>query len=69
MRAESPEGTETARAEERGAGRITLAQVGAQAGVSLSTVSKVLNGRPDVAAPTRRKVEELLEEHGYRRPA
>ncbi|MFF3753761.1 LacI family DNA-binding transcriptional regulator [Streptomyces sp. NPDC002018] len=55
--------------DDRSAGRVTLAQVASQAGVSLSTVSKVLNGRPDVAAPTRVKVEELLEEHGYRRSA
>ncbi|MER8003718.1 LacI family DNA-binding transcriptional regulator [Streptomyces sp. NPDC095613] len=55
--------------DDRSAGRVTLAQVASQAGVSLSTVSKVLNGRPDVSAPTRGKVEELLEEHGYRRSA
>ncbi|MET9518017.1 LacI family DNA-binding transcriptional regulator [Streptomyces sp. NPDC002994] len=48
-------------------GRITLAQVAQQAGVSISTVSKVLNGRQDVAAPTRIKVERLLETHAYRR--
>ncbi|MGW8574768.1 LacI family DNA-binding transcriptional regulator [Streptomyces niveus] len=53
--------------DDRSAGRVTLAQVANQAGVSLSTVSKVLNGRPDVSAPTRVKVEELLEAHGYRR--
>ncbi|MCF3960908.1 LacI family DNA-binding transcriptional regulator [Streptomyces fuscigenes] len=56
-------------ADDRSGGRITLAQVATQAGVSLSTVSKVLNGRPDVSAPTRIKVEELLDEHGYRRSA
>ncbi|MFC9242929.1 LacI family DNA-binding transcriptional regulator [Streptomyces sp. NPDC057136] len=48
-------------------GRITLAQVAQQAGVSISTVSKVLNGRQDVAPPTRVKVERLLEAHAYRR--
>ncbi|AXG77617.1 LacI family DNA-binding transcriptional regulator [Streptomyces paludis] len=53
--------------DETSAGRVTLAQVASQAGVSLSTVSKVLNGRPDVSAPTRVKVEELLDNHGYRR--
>ncbi|MQY10710.1 HTH-type transcriptional repressor CytR [Streptomyces sp. RB5] len=50
-------------------GRITLAQVAEKAGVSISTVSKVLNGRQDVAAPTRIKVERLLEAHAYRRTA
>lgn len=47
--------------------RVTLAQLAAAAGVSLSTISKVLNGRTDVSPTTRAKVEELLEEHGYRR--
>ncbi len=50
-------------------GRVTLAEVATQAGVSLSTVSKVLNGRSDVSRPTRTKVEQLLETHGYRRRA
>jgi LacI family xylobiose transport system transcriptional regulator len=48
-------------------GRVTLAQVAEQAGVSISTVSKVLNGRQDVSRPTRLKVERLLEAHAYRR--
>ncbi|WP_282697527.1 LacI family DNA-binding transcriptional regulator [Streptomyces sp. CC208A] len=47
--------------------RITLAEVAQEAGVSLSTVSKVLNGRQDVSPGTRRKVEALLEAHAYRR--
>ncbi|WP_460308051.1 LacI family DNA-binding transcriptional regulator [Actinocorallia aurea] len=53
--------------EDEGAGRVTLAQVADEAGVSVSTVSKVLNGRQDVSRPTRLRVERLLEEHGYRR--
>ncbi|MFE5138889.1 LacI family DNA-binding transcriptional regulator [Streptomyces fagopyri] len=48
-------------------GRVTLAEVARVAGVSLPTVSKVLNGRADVSRVTRAKVERLLEEHGYRR--
>lgn len=47
--------------------RVTLAQIAETAGVSVSTVSKVLNGRQDVSPPTRLKVERLLEVHGYRR--
>jgi LacI family xylobiose transport system transcriptional regulator len=31
-------------------------------------VSKVLNGRTGVAPETRQRVEDLLREHGYRRP-
>ncbi|MDT0610381.1 LacI family DNA-binding transcriptional regulator [Streptomyces lancefieldiae] len=47
--------------------RVTLAEVANEAGVSPSTVSKVLNGRSDVSPSTRVKVERLLEVHGYRR--
>ena len=49
--------------------RTTLAEIAAQAGVSLPTVSKVVNGRPDVAAATRARVEQLLDEHHYTRTA
>ncbi|CEA09592.1 HTH-type transcriptional repressor CytR [Arthrobacter saudimassiliensis] len=48
------------------AGRVTLADLAAEARVSLSTVSKVLNGRSDVSSSTRARVEALLDEHGYR---
>lgn len=47
--------------------RVTLAAVAAEAGVSLATISKVLNGRPDVAAATRERVEALLSARGYER--
>ena len=47
--------------------RVTLASVAAEAGVSLTTISKVLNGHPDVAPATRARVEELLRQRGYRR--
>lgn len=53
--------------EDEANGRVTLAEVARVAGVSLPTVSKVLNGRADVSRVTRAKVERLLEEHGYRR--
>ncbi|GIH03042.1 transcriptional regulator [Rhizocola hellebori] len=45
-----------------------MATIARLAGVSPPTVSRVLNGRSDVAADTRRRVEQLLREHGYRRP-
>ncbi|MGW5349677.1 LacI family DNA-binding transcriptional regulator [Streptomyces sp. NPDC004031] len=51
------------------AGRVTIADIAREAGVSLPTVSRVLNGRSDVAAATRRRIEDLLAEHGYRRRA
>jgi LacI family transcriptional regulator len=51
----------------RTTGRTTLAAIAAEAGASLTTVSKVVNGRPDVAAGTRARVEALLDEHHYAR--
>jgi LacI family transcriptional regulator len=45
--------------------RATLANVAASAGVSVATVSKVLNGRDDVAPATRALVQGLLQEHDY----
>ncbi|CAL9608446.1 Ribose operon repressor [Streptomyces sp. enrichment culture] len=47
--------------------RVTLAEVAKEAGVSLPTVSKVLNGRSDVSRATRARIEQLLDAHGYRR--
>jgi LacI family xylobiose transport system transcriptional regulator len=49
-------------------GEMTVATIARMAGVSAPTVSKVLNGRAGVALGTRRRVEELLREHGYVRP-
>lgn len=46
-------------------GRATLATVAASAGVSVATVSKVLNGRRDVAPATRALVQDLLHSHDY----
>ncbi|WP_203913456.1 LacI family DNA-binding transcriptional regulator, partial [Rhizocola hellebori] len=49
-------------------GEMTVATIARLAGVSSPTVSKVLNGRSGVASDTRRQIESLLREHGYRRP-
>jgi len=46
-------------------GRPTIAQVAKIAGVSVPTVSKVLNGRTDVAQPTREQVERVIKEYGF----
>ena len=51
----------------RGRGRVTIAQIAEESGLSTATVSKVLNGRPDVSAPTRRLVQEVLVSSGYRK--
>ncbi|MEU8817403.1 substrate-binding domain-containing protein [Actinoplanes sp. NPDC048796] len=45
--------------------RATLAAVAREARVSLSTVSKVVNERTDVAPETRARVAALLKRHGY----
>ena len=47
--------------------RTTLATIAAEAGVSMPTVSKVVNGRRDVAPDTRARVERLLDKHHYSR--
>jgi len=47
--------------------RVTMAVIAAAADVSVPTVSKVLNGRGDVAAETRVRVESVLGELGYAR--
>jgi LacI family xylobiose transport system transcriptional regulator len=39
--------------------------IGQEASVSMSTVSKVLNGRAGVSPETRARIEELLDRHGY----
>src|SRR3954471_2541052 len=48
--------------------RVTIALIADAAGVSVPTVSKVVNGRADVAPHTRERVERMLREHGYRKP-
>jgi DNA-binding LacI/PurR family transcriptional regulator len=45
--------------------RVTIADIATTAGVSRTAVSKVLNGRSDVAPATRARIEALLAEHGY----
>ncbi|MEU5077177.1 LacI family DNA-binding transcriptional regulator [Streptomyces asoensis] len=51
-------------------GRITITEIAREAGVSVPTVSRVVNGRSDVSPGTRARVEDLLRLHGYRkRPA
>ena len=48
--------------------RTTLADIAQAAGVSVATVSKVVNGRGDVASHTRSRVQELLHKHDYLAP-
>lgn len=46
--------------------RVSIKQVAAEAHVSTQTVSRVINGRPDVAAETRQRVQQVIERLGYR---
>lgn len=43
----------------------TIRDVARKAGVAVSTVSRVLNGRPDVSEETRRKVMDVVEQFGF----
>lgn len=45
--------------------RPTIAQIASVAGVSIPTVSKVLNGRMDVSPSTREHIEQVIEEYGF----
>lgn len=45
--------------------RTTLTGIAEAAGVSVATVSKVVNGRSDVSPETRARVEQLLVERDY----
>lgn len=44
---------------------IKLADIAKEAGVSIATASKVMNGRPDVSEVTRAKVERIMRKTGY----
>ncbi len=45
--------------------RLTINDIARAAGVSVPTVSKVVNGRSDVAAATREHVQRVISELGY----
>jgi len=47
---------------------VTIAYIAESAGVSVPTVSKVINGRSGVSADTRARVEDLVNRHKYRKP-
>lgn len=53
------------RGSRRRGNKVTVAQVAAQAGVSLMTVSRVINGHPSVAEETRKRVQAVVRELGY----
>ena len=43
----------------------TIKDIAAMAGVSVTTVSRVLNNRPDVNSATREKVEQIIKECSF----
>jgi LacI family transcriptional regulator len=45
--------------------RVTIKEVAQAAGVSTQTVSRVVNGRPDVSSKTRHHVQEVIDQLGY----
>lgn len=46
-------------------GEVTIADVARTAGVSISTVSRYLNNKPDLARQTRQRIEQAIAELGY----
>ncbi len=44
---------------------VTIKQVAEKAGVSIQTISRVLNNRPDVSPETRTRVEQIIKNLGY----
>ncbi len=44
---------------------ITIVDVAEKAGVSVSTVSRVMNNHPNVSEKTRHKVHNIINEYGY----
>ncbi|MBP3888381.1 MAG: LacI family DNA-binding transcriptional regulator [Cellulosilyticum sp.] len=44
---------------------MNIYDIAAKAGVSIATVSRVLNGSPNVSAKTKEKVLRVIEEEGY----
>ncbi len=46
--------------------RLNLEEIGRLAGVSRSTVSRVVNGEPNVSADAKRRVQAVISETGYR---
>lgn len=52
-------------AEQTRTDKVTIRDIAASAGVSVATVSRVLNGRPDVKAATREMVLDTIRTHNF----
>ena len=46
--------------------RITMSDVAQEAGVSLMTVSRVVNGKGEISPETRKRIQNVIEKLGYR---
>jgi LacI family transcriptional regulator len=57
---------EVINADSRWPARTTIRQVAELAGVSIATVSRVINGHSDVSSQTRAAVQRVIREYGYR---
>lgn len=44
---------------------MTIKEVARLAGVSVSTISRVINNRPDVRVSTRERVRQIIDKHGF----
>ena len=64
----SPSGFGSAAGFGSTASRVTVRAVAAAAGLSVATVSRVLNDRDNVATATRRRVQDVVERLGERAP-
>ena len=51
-----------------GSGRVTVRAIAAETGLSIATVSRVLNGGENVASATRERVRQVVERLGDRAP-
>jgi LacI family transcriptional regulator, galactose operon repressor len=51
-----------------GTGRVTVREIAAETGLSIATVSRVLNGGDNVASGTRERVRQVMERLGDRAP-
>src|ERR1700758_2520733 len=49
-------------------GRVTVRAIAAETGLSIATVSRVLNGGGNVASDTRQRVRQVVERLGDRAP-
>ncbi|HTK07286.1 MAG TPA: LacI family DNA-binding transcriptional regulator [Ktedonobacteraceae bacterium] len=51
--------------KQKQAEHLTIEQIAREAGVSTTTVSKVLNQLPGVGAQTRARIQQVIDQHGY----